>query len=157
VTVPSPPTTPSTVPVALSVPTPRIVPGATTSLAANLVRTEAVEALRRIATRLESGTASVNCAPEEGVLLDTVVGGVRCLLQLHRPPEIEALSPREGQIARMVADGRTNRAIATALEISLWTVSTHLRRIFAKLGVGSRAEMVAHLYGRPGLPQPPRS
>jgi DNA-binding CsgD family transcriptional regulator len=63
-----------------------------------------------------------------------------------------ALSPRERQIARLVADGATNRAIGSVLEISLWTVSTHLRRIFAKLGVGSRAEMVAQLFGAPQLP-----
>jgi DNA-binding CsgD family transcriptional regulator len=52
------------------------------------------------------------------------------------------------QIARLVARGATNRTIASALEISAWTVSTHLRRIFAKLGVSSRAEMVATLLGR---------
>ena len=45
----------------------------------------------------------------------------------------------------MVARGCTNQAIASSLEISIWTVSTHLRRIFAKLAVSSRAEMVAHL------------
>jgi DNA-binding CsgD family transcriptional regulator len=62
------------------------------------------------------------------------------------------LSPRELQIARLVADGATNRAIGSVLDISLWTVSTHLRRIFAKLGVGSRAEMVARLFGGPHVP-----
>ena len=51
----------------------------------------------------------------------------------------------------MVANGRTNQAIATCLEISVWTVSTHLRRIFAKLAVSSRAEMVAHLLANPDV------
>jgi len=43
--------------------------------------------------------------------------------------------------------------IADVLNISSWTVCTHLRRIFAKLGVGSRAAMVAQLpeLGVPGL------
>jgi DNA-binding CsgD family transcriptional regulator len=62
-----------------------------------------------------------------------------------------SLSPREQQIARMVAWGRTNQAIASALEISVWTVSTHLRRIFAKLAVSSRAEMVSHLLADPDV------
>lgn len=81
----------------------------------------------------------------EGVLLDVTVGHVRCLL-VHQEPALHVtLSPRERQIALMVAHGRTNQAIATSLDISVWTVSTHLRRIFAKLAVSSRAEMVARL------------
>jgi DNA-binding CsgD family transcriptional regulator len=62
------------------------------------------------------------------------------------------LSPRELEIARLVAAGATNQAIADALGISLWTVSTHLRRVFAKTGVGSRAEMVTALFGGLQLP-----
>jgi DNA-binding CsgD family transcriptional regulator len=45
----------------------------------------------------------------------------------------------------MVANGYTNKAIAKVLDISSWTVSTHLRRAFGKLDVGSRAAMVARL------------
>lgn len=84
-----------------------------------------------------------------GVLADLTVDGVRCILLQQRPAVTVDLSPREQQIALMVAHGRTNQAIAGALEISVWTVSTHLRRIFAKLAVSSRAEMVAHLLGSP--------
>ncbi len=54
-----------------------------------------------------------------------------------------SLSPREREIVRMVAQGRQNKVIAAVLNISSWTVCTHLRRIFAKLGVTSRAAMVA--------------
>jgi DNA-binding CsgD family transcriptional regulator len=46
---------------------------------------------------------------------------------------------------RMVAQGHSNKIMADVLGISSWTVCTHLRRIFAKLGVGSRAAMVARL------------
>ena len=84
---------------------------------------------------------------EEGVILDLEVDGVRCVL-VRRPREdrVEVvLSPREREIARMVAKGYPNKVIAKVLEISSWTVSTHLRRIFAKLGVSSRAAMVAHI------------
>ncbi|MFC4786659.1 helix-turn-helix transcriptional regulator [Nocardioides sp. MAHUQ-72] len=81
----------------------------------------------------------------EGVLLDVTIGRVRCLLIEQEPALRVTLSPRERQIALMVAHGRTNQSIATSLDISVWTVSTHLRRIFAKLAVSSRAEMVARL------------
>jgi two-component system nitrate/nitrite response regulator NarL len=53
------------------------------------------------------------------------------------------LSPREREIVNLVAQGLPNKTIASVLEISPWTVATHLRRIFVKLGVSSRAEMVA--------------
>lgn len=82
------------------------------------------------------------------ILLDTNIDDVHCLL-VRRGKRTEqtqtALSPRERVIARMVAEGYPNKTIAAMLEISTWTVGTHLRRIFAKLGVGSRAAMVAHL------------
>jgi DNA-binding NarL/FixJ family response regulator len=42
-----------------------------------------------------------------------------------------------------VATGLVNKQIAFQLRISEWTVSTHLRRIFAKLGVDTRAAMVS--------------
>jgi len=61
---------------------------------------------------------------------------------------IEPLTPRETQIARLVADGFVNKEIAAKLTISEWTVSTHMRRIFAKLGVETRAAMVLRCFGR---------
>ncbi|MDQ1718189.1 MAG: hypothetical protein QOF88_6810 [Mycobacterium sp.] len=97
------------------------------------------------------GVGSYRTDEEEGVLLDVVVDDVRCLFLEHQPTRLISLSPREQQIARMVAAGRTNQAIASSLEISVWTVSTHLRRTFAKLAVSNRAEMVAHLLADPDL------
>jgi DNA-binding CsgD family transcriptional regulator len=79
------------------------------------------------------------------VLFDIDVDGHRYLLIKTVPVERCALSlsPREREIVRMVALGRQNKVIASVLNISSWTVCTHLRRIFAKLGVTSRAAMVA--------------
>jgi DNA-binding CsgD family transcriptional regulator len=81
----------------------------------------------------------------EQVLFDIDVDGHRYLLIKTAPVERCALSlsPREREIVRMVALGRQNKVIASVLNISSWTVCTHLRRIFAKLGVTSRAAMVA--------------
>jgi DNA-binding CsgD family transcriptional regulator len=53
------------------------------------------------------------------------------------------LSPREQEIVRLIAKGLPNKSIAAVLDISIWTVSTHVRRIFAKLHASSRAEVVA--------------
>ena len=67
-------------------------------------------------------------------------------LQLKSAQSHALLSPREMEIARMVAKGYPNKTIAAVLDISSWTVCTHLRRMFAKLGVNSRAAMVARLH-----------
>jgi DNA-binding CsgD family transcriptional regulator len=83
----------------------------------------------------------------EEILIDTQVDGARYLLV--RVPEARPLliplSPREQEIVQMVAKGYPNKTIAGVLNISTWTVCTHLRRTFAKLGVTSRAAMVARL------------
>lgn len=52
----------------------------------------------------------------------------------------EELSAREIEILTQVATGATNQQIALALHVSVNTVKTHLRNIFAKLGVESRTE-----------------
>jgi DNA-binding CsgD family transcriptional regulator len=54
------------------------------------------------------------------------------------------LSPREQEIVGLVSTGHPNKTIARKLAISQHTVNTHVRRIFGKLGVNSRAEMVAY-------------
>lgn len=55
------------------------------------------------------------------------------------------LSPREQAIAKLVAQGLPNKSIGNQLDISPWTVATHLRRIFAKLDVTSRTAMITKL------------
>jgi len=58
------------------------------------------------------------------------------------------LSRRELEVARMVADGRSNPDIARALFISRKTIERHVSNIMAKLGVRNRTELAA-LMGRP--------
>jgi DNA-binding CsgD family transcriptional regulator len=105
------------------------------------------------------GRGGGGAEPEDRVILDVEVRGVRCVLS-RQPPETGrpegVLSPREREIARMVAKGYPNKVIARVLEISSWTVSTHLRRIFAKLGVSTRASMVAQLLEEGKLGDSPR-
>jgi DNA-binding CsgD family transcriptional regulator len=94
----------------------------------------------------------------EEILIDTEISGSRYLLvRMPRPNRSRIqLSPREQEIVRMVAKGHPNKVIADVLNISSWTVCTHLRRIFAKLGVGSRAAMVAQLLELGVLPSEQR-
>lgn len=52
------------------------------------------------------------------------------------------LSPREVQIIRHLANGNTDAEIASALKITKSTVSSHKRRIFAKMGVNNNMAAV---------------
>jgi DNA-binding CsgD family transcriptional regulator len=55
------------------------------------------------------------------------------------------LTPREAQIAEQVAQGKANREVAAALYLTSKTVEFHLTRIYRKLGVRSRSELVRKL------------
>jgi DNA-binding NarL/FixJ family response regulator len=65
-----------------------------------------------------------------------------------RGSEAGALSPRELEIIKLIADGANNREAAAKLFISEATVKTHLLHIFEKLGVRDRAAAVAEAYRR---------
>jgi DNA-binding NarL/FixJ family response regulator len=61
---------------------------------------------------------------------------------------IDALTPRERQVAGLAAQGMSNREIAEALFVTLKTVEWHLSRAYEKVGVQSRRELGAALAGR---------
>lgn len=89
---------------------------------------------------------STHAPRDDPVLLDVDLGDMRLIvLRQRRPSPMSLLSPREQEIARMVAQGCANKTIASVLDISSWTVASHLRRIFMKLQVSSRAAMVTCL------------
>ena len=85
-----------------------------------------------------------------------VAGGRR-----HRSlAEPERLTAQERRVAELVATGRSNQQIAQQLSVSVNTVETHLKHVFAKLGVRSRLELVGRRVtdarGGAGGRRPPR-
>jgi len=59
---------------------------------------------------------------------------------------VGGLTPREVQVLRLVATGKTNQAIAADLFLSERTVARHISNIFSKLGLSSRAAATAYAY-----------
>jgi DNA-binding CsgD family transcriptional regulator len=97
---------------------------------------DSAEAIRRLerAAGLFTACAAPNLAAQVS----------RDLRQLgRRAAGSGTLTARELEIAGLVAGGATNRQIAEALVISERTVGTHLSRIYAKLGISSRAALAA--------------
>lgn len=103
--------------------------GANGYLSRDVSEAELVAAIHRAAT----GETSV-----EPVL------GARLLQALAATPPStslpDALTPRELDVLRLLATGRTNKEIANSLIVAVGTVKVHLERIFGKLGTSNRSE-----------------
>jgi DNA-binding CsgD family transcriptional regulator len=60
---------------------------------------------------------------------------------------LDSLTPSELRVARLAADGQTNRQIAHGLYVTPKTVETHLAHVYAKLGISQRGELPEALAG----------
>jgi len=70
------------------------------------------------------------------------------LMGRARRPASDAISPRELEVIKLIADGANNREAAATLFVSEATIKTHLMHIFEKLGVRDRAAAVSEAYKR---------
>lgn len=67
------------------------------------------------------------------------------LLHARRPHPLDVLSPREQEIARALAQGKTFKSVAREYDIAISTVANHASRIYKKLGIYRREELVGLL------------
>jgi DNA-binding CsgD family transcriptional regulator len=111
--------------------------------------TELGAALRRVNRRAEA-----RCFLQEGLDLAARCGAVVLAGRAHaellatgaRPRRllrsgIDSLTPSERRVARMAAEGQTNREIAQALFVTPKTVETHLSHVYRKLGIQARSQL----------------
>jgi DNA-binding NarL/FixJ family response regulator len=103
----------------------------------------------------EDVAAAVRSAVRGDVHLDPAVA--RELAKSLRAPKESAvaLTPREVEVLRLVADGRSNREIARILSLSERTARTHVSNILAKLGLASRTQAALWAH-REGITAPGR-
>ena len=64
------------------------------------------------------------------------------------------LTATERQIAELVAEGRSNKEVAAALFVTVKTVEANLSRVYAKLGLRSRADLARHITAEEPAPKP---
>ncbi|HEX2373847.1 MAG TPA: AAA family ATPase [Actinomycetota bacterium] len=118
----------------------------------DLARTELAygEALRRARRRGEA-RAHLRGAQETFRRLGAAPWAERAGVELRAtgesarkrdPSTLSQLTPQELQIVQLVGEGRTNREVGAQLFLSRRTIDYHLRNVFVKLGVSSRAELI---------------
>jgi DNA-binding NarL/FixJ family response regulator len=76
--------------------------------------------------------------------------------EIRMPDGGQALTERENDVLRLIADGQANKEIAMRLSLSDQTVKTHVSSVLAKLGVQSRTQAALHAF-RLGLVEPPKA
>lgn len=102
--------------------------------------------------RAELADAIRSAAHGQTVLTGRLAGKLVTGMRQRDEEPAATLSPREIQVLRMAADGKTNTAIGHALHISATTVKTHLMRVYEKLGVSDRTSAVSQAIRRGLLP-----
>lgn len=118
-----------------------------------------IDALRDDLKTSESANSSLLTLPMGLCLRASLLGaqpGAPILLLFEPFSHIEerSLSPREREVATLVVSGLSNREIAARLVLAKHTVESHLKRIFSKMNVRTRAGLVAKMLGWPYLVEP---
>jgi DNA-binding NarL/FixJ family response regulator len=116
--------------------------------------------LTKDATRAEIGRAVLAAAAGQAVLDPAVQQRLlSAAVRAPAPPpehDPDELTPRESDVLRLIAEGKSNREIARALYVSEATVKTHVNRIFAKTGSRDRSQAIRYAYTH-GYADPARS
>jgi DNA-binding CsgD family transcriptional regulator len=112
---------------------------------ATIAARQALEAAAQAATAAAERARSVATALDEALAVLENAEGVTALApsRAELPRQHEMLSPREREVLALVAEGRSNKAIAEALFVSPNTVKTHVGSLMSKLHAGSRAQLAA--------------
>jgi two-component system, NarL family, nitrate/nitrite response regulator NarL len=99
--------------------------------------------LPKESTRSELVNAVLSCAKGRDVISPDLAAGLAGEIRRRNEPDVPVLSPREREVLKLIANGRSVPAIAKELYLAPSTVKTHVQRLYEKLGVSDRAAAVA--------------
>ena len=99
--------------------------------------------LPKESTRSELVNAVLSCAKGRDVISPDLAAGLAGEIRRRNEPDVPVLSPREREVLKLIASGRSIPAIAKELYLAPSTVKTHVQRLYEKLGVSDRAAAVA--------------
>ena len=110
-----------------------------------------MEARRALEEAVVAAAVAAQRAIEVAAALDETLAALSAEgIEESQPPTVElgetdlgSLSPREREVLALVAEGRSNKAIADALFVSPNTVKTHVASLLSKLRAESRAQLAA--------------
>ena len=125
------------------------IPPAALLALASFARTDPEHARDPVLVPTESGWMSMHASLPEGrggervaIVLDRASGPRVAALRL----EVHGVTPREREIATLLARGLTNPEIASTLVVSPYTVQDHIKSLFEKTGASSRQDLVARIF-----------
>jgi len=104
------------------------------------------------ARRVLAQAIEVAQAAQAGWLAGLAHAELRTAGGRRRRPAAPGLTAQEGRVAALAATGASNAQIAGQLSVSVSTVETHLERIYAKLGIHSRRQLIAITASRGSIP-----
>jgi two-component system nitrate/nitrite response regulator NarL len=104
--------------------------------------------LTKEADRDEIVNAVVTCAGGSTYLPSHLVGGLASEVKQRAKGDTEALTAREAEVIRMIADGLSVPKMAAKLSLAPSTVKTHVQNLYDKLGVSDRGAAVAEAMRR---------
>jgi DNA-binding NarL/FixJ family response regulator len=109
-----------------------------------------LEALYKCIARVAEGQVWAS-SPQLDFLLEALVEPLS--IENGSESSSRPLSKREEEIARLVAEGCSNRQISEKLKLSEHTIKNYLFRVFEKLGVSTRVELTLYALNRGRMPR----
>jgi DNA-binding NarL/FixJ family response regulator len=92
----------------------------------------------------EEGADAIISGASMCLVKDNMISMTQKILKILNGPQPKTmdLTPKEREVAKLLCEGLSNKTIAKILNVSIYTVNTHLRNLYTKLKISTRAELI---------------